>query len=212
MRDRLLPVLSSRIGVSLLLLLVPATGCVTTAEYRAAVAEKERVQRENLELRRSLAEARVRADEAVEASSGTASVARGAGSAESRPGPEGGGVAPAAVAPEGLRGPAATISDEDVRGPESAVPPAAGADGLLRAARSYVGAGKRREAVDVFTRLISDFPFSPLLADAFFERGSARLSLGDRHGALEDFDTVSEAFPASPRAAEARRQASLLRH
>ncbi|MBI3449637.1 MAG: tetratricopeptide repeat protein [Acidobacteria bacterium] len=211
MRDRHSHPFPWLLRASVLLILVPSAACVSTANYRAAVAEKERVQRENFELRRSLAEARVRAQEALEASSGAAPPARSTGATDNRAGADG-GVVPAAIAPEGFAGPSTPISDEDVRRPESAAPAASGADGLLRAARSYISSGKPREAIDVLTRLISDFPFSPLLPEAFLERASARLGLGDRHGALEDFDTVTEAFPASPRAAEARRQASLLRH
>lgn len=116
------------------------------------------------------------------------------------------------IAPEGLSAPTPLIGDEDVTASAPAGGNSSTADGLLRVAQSYASAGNTRQAIDAYTRLIADNPFSQVLPQAFLERGRLRLRAGDRRGALEDFDTVVEAFPASPQASEARRQGGLLRH
>ena len=57
------------------------------------------------------------------------------------------------------------------------------------------------EARDAFTRLINDYPNSPLLGEAYYRRGSSFIALGDFDGALSNFDRAIEleAAPASLR-------------
>jgi TolA-binding protein len=192
-----------------------APSCVPGARYREVLAERDRLAKANLELQRTLTEERVRAQEAAEAHQGGAA-ATGAAYGKAR-GPASGSdpssaQPPAALAPEGLAPASPAIADEDVHTQGQGALPADGAAGILKVARSYSSAGRKREAIDAYTRLVSDYPFSSLLPEAFIERARLRLAAGDRSGALEDFDTVAEAFPSSPWAAEARRQGDLLRH
>jgi len=202
--------------VLLLTSILAGTGCVSSARYRAAVAEEDRLAKENLKLQRTLAEERVRAQEAQDTLMGRRpDEGRGATVASaSSPGGGSGSSSPSttAIAPEGLSAPTPSIGDEDVTASSPMGGDSARVDGLLRVARSYGSAGKTREAIDSYTHLIADNPFSPLLPQALLERAHLRLKTGDRRGALEDFDTVAEAFPASQQASEARRQGDLLRH
>jgi tetratricopeptide (TPR) repeat protein len=216
MLTRIRPSSSGFILIFLLASIHGTVGCVSSARYRSAVAQQERLAKENLELQRNLAEERVRAQEVQDALAGRRpGDARGATGAQ--PGSSAGGVRTAsspspALAPEGLSAPTPLIGDEDVTASAPAGGNSATADGLLRVAQSYASAGNTRQAIDAYTRLIADNPFSPVLPQAFLERGRLRLRAGERKGALEDFDTVVEAFPASPQASEARRQGGLLRH
>jgi tetratricopeptide (TPR) repeat protein len=203
----------SNLGLILMFLLAAihgTVGCVSSARYRSAIAEQDRLAKENL------AEERVRAQEVQDALVGRRpGDARGATGAQ--PESSSGGVrttsSPSpAIAPEGLSAPTPLIGDEDVTASAPAGGNSATADGLLRVAQSYASAGNTRQAIDAYTRLIADNPFSPVLPQAFLERGRLRLRAGERRGALEDFDTVVEAFPASPQASEARRQGDFLRH
>jgi len=200
----------------LILILSLTSGCVPSARHQEVAAERDRLARENLELRRSLAEQQVRTEEALEALPGWRPPQ--AARADRPVPPDARGVEPAppapprAVAPEGFASSPPAIMDEDLRttiipGPETSE----GAEGILRVARRYAAAGRVREAIDAYNRLIDDYPFSPLLPEAFLGRGRLRLSGGDSRGALADFDTVAEAFPASGQAREARRQAEILR-
>jgi len=195
-----------------LLACLPFPGCISSARYQEAIAERDRLARENLELQRSLVEQKVRAAEAAEAAGLTTRPAAQA-PAPSVPGPaETPSQESTASLPLGLTSSPAAIADEDIR---DAVPGGAdtgSAEGILKVARAYASSRRTREAMDAYTRLITDYPFSPLLPVAFLERGRLRLTSGDRAGALEDFDTIAEAFPASPQAGEARRQGNLLRH
>src|SRR5712692_10431557 len=107
--------------IALTLLVVPllaAPACVSSSRYKIVVAEQERLAKENLELQRTLAEERVRAQEAQEALVGR------------RPDQDRGAASPpvetpgrrdrtisgpsAAIAPEGLAAPTPFIADEDV--------------------------------------------------------------------------------------------------
>ena len=184
-------------------------GCVSSAQHRSVLEERDRLARENEDLRRSLAEQKVRAEEALEAlRAGGRPVAAETGGGQTselaQPPPA------SPDGPQGIAPPPAAVEDEDLR----SVPPgsgAAGEEGLLRAARAHAAAGRPREAIDVYSRLIQDYPFSPTLPEAFLERGREKLKTGDRTGALEDFDAVAEAFPRSAQALEARRLGDSLR-
>jgi tetratricopeptide (TPR) repeat protein len=108
--------------------------------------------------------------------------------------------------------PSGSIVDEDIHDPRNTrTTDTSGPEGILRVARAHRSAGRNQQAIDAYSRLVSDYPFSSRLPEAFLERGLVRLSRGDRTGALIDFDTVAEAFPATPQASEARRQGALLR-
>lgn len=209
-----LPLADRRVTFPAIILATLAiAACTPTSQYRDLLAEKERLARENDELRRTIAEQKVRVDEAMEAlhrhgqpSTATAPAQAGSSSVESSA--AGANSFPQGFAPETVK-----IQDEDIR----EVPAIGGAgapatsDGVLRVARSYAAQGKSRQAIDAYTRLIQDDPFSSLLPEAFLERGKLKIGLGDREGALADFDTVVEAYPRSPIAAEARRQGDALR-
>jgi len=185
-------------------------GCVSSAQHRSVLEERDRLARENEDLRRSLAEQKVRAEEALEAlRAGGRPAAAEAGREPTSEAVQPPPAAPPA-GPQGIAPPPAAVEDEDLR----SVPPgsgAAGEEGLLRAARAHAAAGRPREAIDVYSRLIQDYPFSPTLPEAFLERGREKLKTGDRTGALEDFDAVAEAFPRSAQALEARRLGDSLR-
>jgi tetratricopeptide (TPR) repeat protein len=184
----------------------------------------ERLKRENVELKRDLAEQRVRLSEILD-SGRVPPVTRGARVGEAAPAPSEGAEAradsgrrpsltPASVAPSGstLGGEAAgAIEEESITEPGKA-PGEEEPEGerTLWVARQYGDQGRNREAIDAYGRFIRDFPFSPLLPEAFVERARARLKTGDRQGALEDYRTVAEAFPESRLAAEARREAARL--
>jgi tetratricopeptide (TPR) repeat protein len=202
-----IPAGAARLGAGAVACLLLA-GCASAARLTEASEERDRLARENARLRRLAAEQQVRIEELIEAL-GIAPAAGGPAPAAPPPPPPAWEVAAEAspLAP-GL----APVLDEDVR---DVRPPGAGEDagdeGTLRVARWYAGRGRTSEALDAYTRLIEEHPFSPLLPQAFLERGRLRLRGGDLAGALADFDTVSEAFPGSPLAAEARREGEAVR-
>lgn len=197
-----------------LALVLPA--CVSTARHQRAVDEAAKLRRENTELREELTRERVLRQEAVEAmsraSGGTQRAAPvpvppRAGDAASGPAWPSAAGAPAAT-PAGAAQ-AGSIQVEDLEGsPEASLAGVEGDEGVLRVARHYRDRGRAREALEAYTRLIKDYPFSPLLAGAFMERGLVRESQGDLDGARSDFETVSQAFPDSPEAPVARRKLS----
>lgn len=75
--------------------------------------------------------------------------------------------------------------------------PAAGLSGLF---------GKKRypEARNAYKQLVTRFPASPILADAYFRLGYSSEKVGDKPAAREAYRTVVERFPESPLAAQAR--------
>ncbi len=214
MKDHHRPIVSGALS----LLLASLAGCVPAARHRDAVAELEKLLRENLELRRDVAEQRVRLEEALEAlgirppGQAAGSTARaltgGAPAPDARPDPIGGGATPASILPPPDIG---EIDEEEIR--DAAPPSGAPADEGERTiwvARRYRDEGRMPEAIEAYGRFIREHPFSPLLPEAFLERGRARLRAGDRPGALEDLRTVVEAFPGSPLVREARLEAARL--
>jgi TolA-binding protein len=191
-------------------------GCVSSARHDAVVAERDRLRRENEMLRREAAEDRVRIEEALEAlreqrGARRSSPAPGtpAPPSEARTSP-----GPASAAPVPPREPdSGAILEQDLRDAAPPDPePSADEEGTLRAARRYTEMGRTEQAMDAFTRLIKDYPFSARLPEAFLARGKLRQVHGDDRGALADFETVVEAFPRSPQAAEARQLAAALRN
>ena len=198
---------------------VLSSGCVSSARYQHAVDERDRLGRENLELRRNIAEQEVRAEEIAEV---RGAVGRTSDLLELEPASLDAGTPGVAVpdrvftipssSPQGFDAASPEISDEDVRSGHIPGSQASKADeSTLALARRYAGAGKPREAVDTLTRLVMEHPFSSLLPEAFLERGRLRLILGDHAGSLADFDTVAEAFPSSPLASVARKESASLR-
>ena len=195
-----------------LLTVIPATGCVPAARHQKTVAELERARRQNLELQRDLVEQRVRLQEMTGAGSSATASARAEAAApmaappltEERPSPVVSRTpASVAVTPG--------IEEEEIRDPEPALAAAvANGERILWVARKYSAEGKMVESISVYSRFIHDYPFSPLLPEALMARARDRLKTGDRSGALEDFQTVAEAFPASTEATEARREAARL--
>lgn len=187
-------------------------GCVSSARHDAVVAERDQLRRENERLRREAVEHRVRAEEALEA----LRAERGERPAPSPAPPPGEASDPlppqARPAPPSRDRDLPEILEEDLRG---ATPPdpghSQGEEGILRVARRYTEIGRIQQAIDAYTRLVADYPFSPHLPEAFLARGKLRQAQGDDRGALEDFDTVAEAFPRSPQAPEARRLGAMLR-
>ena len=196
-------------------LLAPA--CVPAVRHDKAVAEIDRLRRENLELRKDLAEQTVRLQELVEAVRGGAPAAPAKEPAAGQPPTAG----PAGTAPawtgDGSRTPASVatfppldaIQEEQIRDPGAGGPADEG-ERTLWVARQYAGEGKTAESLEAYTKFIQNYPFSPLLPEAFLERGRGRLKTGDRQGARDDFMTIVEAFPDSRLVPEARREASAL--
>jgi len=203
--------------LSFSILLFPS--CVSSARHQRAVDEAARLRQENLELRRRLTEETVLREEAQEAerASGVARTrssteAPAAASASPAPRPAVPAAGPAAATP-GEAARQGRILEEDLQGtPEASLGSAEGDDGILRVARHYRDRGQAREALEAYTRLIKEYPFSPLLPGAFMERGQVRERQGDRQGALSDYQTVAQAFPNSPEASLARRKAASLRN
>lgn len=202
--------------ILLALLAVTAPGCVSSARHQRVLEELERLRQANLELQRDLAEQRVRLQEMAEARLHEAGrrnplpeAADPPDSAASLDEPAAG--TPASVAPGPGLSPRPSIEEElilDAR-PDQAVPGQEG-ERLLWVARRYGRQGSLTASIDAYSRFIKDYPFSPLLPEAFVERARARLKTGDRSGALEDYRTVIEAFPSSPLVGEARREADRL--
>jgi len=215
-RSRRLPLLAA-----IFLLALPfLAGCIPAARHREALAELERLRRENLDLRRDLAEQRVRLEETMEAAgslpAGAAGRSRAPASPQGQALEQGAGATVGAggspPVPGGFRDPeGGEIEEEEIRDP-SAPPGAAPEEGdrTLWVARRYREEGRMAEAIEAYGSFIRDYPFSPLLPEAFMERGGARLAAGDRRGALEDLRTVVEAFPGSPLAGEARKEVARL--
>lgn len=217
----ILPVSRSRrfhlLAAGLLVALPFLPACVPAVRHREALADLERLRRENLDLRRDLAEQRVRLEESIEAAGGIPpGASRQSGTPASpqglAPGDGPGTSVAAGGPPPGVRDPyGGEIEEEEIRDP--APPSGAGSEGggrTLWVARRYRDEGRMDEAIEAYGSFIRDFPFSPLLPEAFMERGRARLAAGDRRGGLEDFRTVVEAFPGSPLAGEARREVARL--
>jgi TolA-binding protein len=202
------------------LLLLAAAGCVTATKHDQALKEIDRLRKENLELRRDLAERQVRLQELREqeglaspATTAAGPVAPATGKPSGEGSPAGSSPATAAGTPVAAAGqaPLPAIQEEEVREPQ----PEPGAEGergerTLWVARHYRDAGKISQAIEAYSKFIQSYPFSPLLPDAFMERADARLKSGDRQGASDDFQTVVEAFPSSPLAARARREVDRL--
>jgi tetratricopeptide (TPR) repeat protein len=208
-----LHLVARRLGTpAILLASLALAACTPMSQYRDLLAEKERLARENDELRRTVAEQKVRVEEAMEALHRQGLGSAGAAPVQQVPSSVDTASAGVETIEPGFAPEAARIQDEDIReAPPIGVPAASNSDAVLRVARSYAAQGKTRQAIDAYTRLIQDDPFSSLLPEAFLERGKLKLGLGDRDGALADFDTVVEAYPRSPLAAEARRQGDSLR-
>jgi len=207
-----------------LVLALLLTACVSSARHQQVLDESARLLRENTDLRQRLAEERVRREEALEAmrrvpASGAPPSAPSIQEPELSPstGAGGGLPAPPGGAPDSAEpaSPAAAgqFTEEDLRGsPGVDLDRAADDDGILRVARHYRDRGQARQALDAYTRLIKEYPFSPLLPGAFLERGLVREREGDREGALSDFLTVAEAFPDSSEASQARQRVARLRN
>jgi len=206
--------LAAPLGIALLLF----PSCVSSARHQRALDEADKLRRENTKLRQELTEERVLREEATEAvrraSGGQQYPAQAAAPAREP------AASPASSAPRSPASPASTpaeaasaagIQVENLEGsPEASLEGAEGDDGILRVARHYRDRGRAREALEAYTRLIKDYPFSPLLASAFMERGLLRESQGDLTGARSDLETVTQAFPDSPEASGARRKLSAL--
>jgi len=202
------------LGIALLLL--PA--CVSTARHQRALDEMDKLRRENTKLREELTEEKVRREEATEAARRatggqeySAPAADPARAAAPRPVPQASTPQPATASTPAEAASAAGIQVENLEGsPEASREGAEGDDGILKVARHYRDRGRPREALEAYTRLIKDYPFSPLLARAFMERGLLRESQGDLAGARSDLETVAQAFPDSPEAPSARRKLAAL--
>ena len=197
-------------------ILMVTAGCVSAAKHEQALKEIDQLRKENVELRRDLAERQVRLEELREregvASAGGESAAPVTGAPSSGEPAAGAspGTAPGTPAVAG-QAPLPVIQEEEVREPQ-AEPGDEGerGEGTLWVARHYRDAGKISEAIEAYSKFIQSYPFSPLLPNAFMERAAVRLKSGDRQGASDDFQTVVEAFPSSPLAARARQEAARL--
>lgn len=191
------------------------SGCVSSARHDAVVVERNRLRRENERLQREAVEHRVRAEEALEALRAERGERPAPAAAPSAPPPREASdplpeARPAPAHPQGRDRQA--ILEEDLRdAPPPNPAPSRGEEGILRVARRYTEIGRIQQAIDAYTRLMTDYPFSPHLPEAFLARGRLRQARGDDRGALADFDTVAEAFPKSPQAPEARRLSARLR-
>lgn len=200
-------------------ILLAATGCVSSAKHEQALVEIDQLRKENLELRRDLAERKVRLEELREREGIASTGARPAAPATRSPSDGGSPAGPSPGAAPGTpvvaaaagQAPPPAIQEEEVREPQ----PEPGnegerGEGTLWVARHYRDAGKIPEAIEAYSKFIQSYPFSPLLPNAFMERAAARLKSGDRQGASDDFQTVVEAFPSSPLAARARQEVDRL--
>lgn len=61
----------------------------------------------------------------------------------------------------------------------------------------YYSDGKNVEAIDAFSRVITNFPTGDRVPDAYYKRGIALSAMGDVERARESFETLMQVFPDS---------------
>lgn len=81
-------------------------------------------------------------------------------------------------------------------------------EALYRLAKAYQKAGEAQRALDLYGRLLQEFPKNKWAADATYEQGKLLADeMGKHEEASEKFEQMAQDFPDDPRAPSARQQA-----
>ena len=238
---------ASNLGWALLLLFCATpVFCVPRESAEATRKRLEALEKENFQLRKDLAEARVRLEMQMEKAgcSGKGSPDFPTGTAAKPVG----GRAPAAVRPAPAdSGPSVVysepITDASRFTSSSGASPTVAPSRLMRSAREsldardpagaqamfqqvvtryrddaladdaqfgvgecYFQMGRYEEAIAEYRKVVNDFPFGDQVPFAFLKIGFAYLAQEQRDLALDNFKTVSEAYPGTEAATIARQQ------
>jgi tol-pal system protein YbgF len=228
-------------------LVVACAGCATMQSSEALRKRVAELEQQNFQLRKDLAEARVRQEMRQESGAPSTSGAK----------PPGAGAGDRSGSGQFVGGPAATPVKDDVprviyseqitdasrfSGGSSAARTSQPAQ-LMRSARerldakdpagavslfeqlvtrfpedamaddaqfgvgeSYFQMGKYEEAITEYQKVVNNFPFGDQVPFAFLKIGFAHLAREQRDLALDNFKTVSEAYPGTEAATIARQQ------
>ena len=79
-------------------------------------------------------------------------------------------------------------------------------DAQFGAGECYFQMGKFEEAINEYMKVVNNFPFGDQVPSAFLKIGFAHLAREERGLALDNFKTVSEAYPGTEAATVARQQ------
>ena len=230
------------------------SGCATRQSVDSLRGEVSKLRDENFELRKELAEARVRLQiQQDRGGPGAASDTVPLDSSRSATGAAGPASAAASTKKDAL---SRVIYSEPITDPSIVTAPrgksggagASGAARLMRSARQsldtkdpveamtsfrqilaeypgdaladdaqfgigecYFQMGKYEDAITEYQRVASSFPFGDQVPFAFLKVGFAHLALEQRDLALDNFKTVSEAYPGTEAATVARQQIAHLK-
>lgn len=222
-----------------------ANGCATKQSVDALRSELSKARQENFQLRKDLAEARVRSEMQKEGTSGTAETipleppsvasrnsvapAKDSGSriiysepitdATRLPAVAGGSPAGSRGADRLMRSARESLDAKDPSGammtfrqiltgfPDNALAD----DAQFGVGECYFQMGRYEEAIAEYRKVVNDFPFGDQVPFAFLKIGFAHLAREQRDLALENFKTVSEAYPGTEAATVARQQIAHLK-
>jgi tol-pal system protein YbgF len=77
-------------------------------------------------------------------------------------------------------------------------------DAQYNIGEAYYNAGKYSEAIAAFSKVVTDYATGGKAASALFKRAKAELAVQQKEGAIADFRTVAEKYPAEPEASLAK--------
>ncbi len=188
-------------------LLVAAGGCASRRTVQDLQRKVGALQSENFELRKQLAEARVRLESTRGAQGAVLTPPAEADSAQDfeapmEPGPpaslEGSRVIYSEPITDAPAPPRAGVTGRVSPG-RSVVAPGGGPEALMEAARRSLDAGDARAAGDLFARIVAEHPNHALADDAQAGVGDAQFHLGRHEDAIASYRKVSELFPFGDR-------------
>jgi len=193
-------------GLACLCAALWAPGCASPRSMRDLEAEKQRLQAENLQLRKDLTESRVRmrmAGIVVPDASQIPDTAQAGGAPAGRAStaPSVSDIAAPILQPE-IESEAISATETDpLRGPGTAGGPAlqGNPDALMQAGRSQLELRRADEALATFMDLSRRFPDSELADDAVQGAGDAYFQLARYEDAIVQYRQVAERFPHSDR-------------
>jgi len=83
-------------------------------------------------------------------------------------------------------------------------------DAQYNIGEAYYNAGKYAEAINAFSKVLSDYAEGGKAASALFKRGKAEVALAQRDAAVADFKTVVTKYPNEPEASLAKAELTKL--
>ncbi|HKY34189.1 MAG TPA: tetratricopeptide repeat protein [Candidatus Polarisedimenticolia bacterium] len=198
----------SRLAWCLLPALLAAPACASRAAVQGLQRQIDQLERQNFELRKQLAEARVRLEMAAEAGGGADPGAHRAARPQEEASPS------EAPLSRTARGESATVYSEPITdasrytsgpligraagGQAAPAPggrPASGPSGLIHAARAELDAHRPDAAMVLFQQLVSAHPGDALADDAQYGIGECHFQMERYEEAIGAYRKVGELFP-----------------